>query len=50
MPYGGPALSASEIGTIKSWIEAGAPGPDSRDALKAGAGQEALGLCKASAP
>ena len=29
MPYGGPALSASEIGIIQQWIDAGAPGPDS---------------------
>ncbi len=35
MPYGGPALSASEIGTIKSWIDSGAPGPDSTEALNA---------------
>lgn len=28
MPYGGPALSASEIGIIRQWIDAGAPGPD----------------------
>jgi hypothetical protein len=29
MPYGGPALSAKEIASIREWIETGAPGPDS---------------------
>jgi mono/diheme cytochrome c family protein len=29
MPYGGPALSTKEIETIRDWIAAGAPGPDS---------------------
>ncbi len=29
MPYGGPTLSANEIATIRDWIAAGAPGPDS---------------------
>jgi uncharacterized protein DUF1553/uncharacterized protein DUF1549/cytochrome c len=29
MPYGGPPLSSEEIGVIRQWIDAGAPGPDS---------------------
>ena len=29
MPYGGPVLSASEVGVIRQWIDSGAPGPDS---------------------
>ena len=28
MPYGGPPLSKEEIGLIRQWIDAGAPGPD----------------------
>ncbi len=28
MPYGGPPLSAAEVGRIREWIDAGAPGPD----------------------
>jgi hypothetical protein len=34
MPYGGPALSAADIDTIRKWIDNGAPGPDSTAALK----------------
>ena len=30
MPYGGPPLSAEEIATIRQWVDAGAPGPDSK--------------------
>ena len=33
MPYGGPPLSASETATIREWIDAGAPGPDSSTPL-----------------
>ncbi len=29
MPYGGPALAAKDIETIREWIAAGVPGPDS---------------------
>ncbi len=29
MPYDGPALSSVEIDSIRKWIDAGAPGPDS---------------------
>ncbi|HEY3939415.1 MAG TPA: PSD1 and planctomycete cytochrome C domain-containing protein [Bryobacteraceae bacterium] len=29
MPYGGPPLSGAEVATIRRWIDAGAPGPDS---------------------
>jgi len=29
MPYGGPPLSGDEIASIRKWIDAGAPGPDS---------------------
>jgi hypothetical protein len=29
MPYGGPALSTSEVRIIRQWIDSGAPGPDS---------------------
>src|SRR5256885_275280 len=29
MPYGGPQLAQKEIATIRQWIDAGAPGPDS---------------------
>jgi len=35
MPYGGPALSSSEIASIRQWIELGAPGPDSTAPLAA---------------
>ena len=35
MPYGGPALPASEIASIRQWIAAGAPGPDSTVPLAA---------------
>ncbi len=28
MPYGGPPLSSSQVATIRTWIDAGAPGPD----------------------
>ena len=35
MPYGGPALSSAEIGVIRQWIDAGAPGPDSNAPLAA---------------
>lgn len=28
MPYGGPPLSSDQIGMIRKWIDAGAPGPD----------------------
>ncbi len=35
MPYGGPALSANEIASVRQWIEAGAPGPDSTAPLAA---------------
>ena len=33
MPYGGPALSSSEVAVIQKWINAGAPGPDSTTPL-----------------
>jgi hypothetical protein len=33
MPYGGPPLSADEITSIRKWIDAGAPGPDSTTPL-----------------
>ncbi len=29
MPYGGPPLSTKEVDSIRQWIAAGAPGPDS---------------------
>lgn len=29
MPYGGPPLAQDQIDTIRQWIDAGAPGPDS---------------------
>jgi len=35
MPYGGPALSAEELKSIREWIAAGAPGPDSTAPLTA---------------
>jgi hypothetical protein len=35
MPYGGPALSAKELDSIRQWIVAGAPGPDSSSPLAA---------------
>jgi hypothetical protein len=35
MPYGGPPLSAGEISSIEKWIDAGAPGPDSHEAIAA---------------
>jgi mono/diheme cytochrome c family protein len=35
MPYGGPALTSAEIASIRQWIEAGAPGPDSNAPLAA---------------
>lgn len=34
MPYDGPALSAEEIGSIRQWIDAGAPGPDSTEPMQ----------------
>ncbi|MGH9696844.1 MAG: DUF1549 domain-containing protein, partial [Bryobacteraceae bacterium] len=36
MPYGGPPLAKNEIATIRQWIDAGAPGPDSTAPLAAG--------------
>ena len=33
MPYGGPPLGAEEIKLIRDWIDSGAPGPDSSEAL-----------------
>ena len=33
MPYGGPPLSSAEIDSIRKWIDAGAPGPDSTSPL-----------------
>ena len=36
MPYGGPALGASEIAVIRQWIDAGAPGPDSSTPIASG--------------
>jgi cytochrome c553 len=35
MPYGGPPLAQKEIATIRQWIDAGAPGPDSTAPLAA---------------
>ena len=35
MPYGGPQLSTEEIATIRKWIDAGAPGPDSTTPIAA---------------
>jgi hypothetical protein len=35
MPYGGPQLPPNEIATIRNWIDAGAPGPDSTTPLAA---------------
>jgi hypothetical protein len=35
MPYGGPALSAAQITTIRQWIDNGAPGPDSTTPIAA---------------
>ena len=40
MPYGGPALSSSEIASIRQWIEAGAPGPDSTAPLASAKSQK----------
>ncbi len=34
MPYGGPFLSKTEIDTVRQWITAGAPGPDSSEPVK----------------
>lgn len=34
MPYDGPALSQAEIASIRQWIDAGAPGPDSDTPLQ----------------
>jgi cytochrome c553 len=36
MPYGGPPLSGAEVATIRRWIDAGAPGPDSTTPIAAG--------------
>jgi len=36
MPYGGPPLSADEIKMFRDWIDSGAPGPDSNQALLLG--------------
>ena len=33
MPYGGPPLPADQINLIRQWIDQGAPGPDSTEAL-----------------
>jgi uncharacterized protein DUF1553/uncharacterized protein DUF1549/cytochrome c len=35
MPYGGPPLAADEIALIRRWIDQGAPGPDSTEAIAA---------------
>jgi hypothetical protein len=35
MPYGGPPLSEAQIGIIKQWIDQGALGPDSTEAVAA---------------
>jgi uncharacterized protein DUF1553/uncharacterized protein DUF1549/cytochrome c len=35
MPYGGPPLTRAQIGTIRQWIDAGAPGPDDNTPLAA---------------
>ncbi len=35
MPYGGPPLSSEEIGVIRSWIDQGAPGPDTTEPVLA---------------
>ncbi|WP_374028249.1 fatty acid cis/trans isomerase [Bdellovibrio bacteriovorus] len=31
MPYGFPALSPSELATLKDWVKAGSPGPDAEE-------------------
>ena len=36
MPYGGPPLGADEIKIFRDWIDSGAPGPDSNQALLSG--------------
>ncbi len=36
MPYGGPPLSADEIKMFRDWIDSGAQGPDSNQALLSG--------------
>ena len=33
MPYGGPFLSDEQIKLIRTWIDEGAPGPDSQEAI-----------------
>ncbi|HEV2495217.1 MAG TPA: DUF1553 domain-containing protein [Terriglobia bacterium] len=35
MPYGGPPLAAEQIALIRQWIDQGAPGPDSTEAIVA---------------
>ncbi len=50
MPYGGPALSASEIDTIRMWIDSGAPGPDSTEALKTAPGKRHWAYVKPTRP
>jgi mono/diheme cytochrome c family protein len=35
MPYGGPPLTQAQIDTIRKWIDAGTPGPDSSQPLAA---------------
>lgn len=35
MPYGGPPLDKGQIDTIRQWIDAGAPGPDSTQPIAA---------------
>jgi len=37
MPYGGPPLAADQIALIRRWIDQGAPGPDSTEAIAAAA-------------
>ena len=36
MPYGGPPLSSEEIESVRKWINQGAPGPDSAEAVLTG--------------
>src|SRR3989454_8564079 len=36
MPYGGPPLSTEEIELVRKWINQGAPGPDSAEAVLTG--------------
>ncbi|PYV39748.1 MAG: hypothetical protein DMG06_22280, partial [Acidobacteria bacterium] len=36
MPYGGPPLSSEQIGLVRHWVDRGAPGSDSGEAVSSG--------------